>query len=112
MNNFRGEFELELNGKKYEGKISMNSLRMLCKQEDIALDGLFDFMNKEPMTGVCAMTFHAIKNKALLTGKKSELPNFETFCAWMLDDAEKFEEMSKVVLEQLGPDEDEDSKKA
>ena len=22
MNNFRGEFELELNGKKYEGKIS------------------------------------------------------------------------------------------
>ncbi len=111
MNNFRGEFEIKLNGKKFKGKLSMNALRMLCKQENIELDKLHDWMNKDPMTGVCAMTYHAIKNKSLVDGKKSELPLFERFCALALDDVEQFEEMSKLVLEQLMPEDDEDSKK-
>lgn len=113
MNNFRGEFEIELNGKKYQAKMSMNALRMLCQQEDIDLNDLFDYMSKDPMTSVCAMTYHSIKNHALVTGKKSELPSFDIFCALALDEVETFEYMSKMVMEQLSPDgDDEESKKA
>lgn len=113
LNNFRGEFTIELNGNKYEAKLSMNALRMLCKQEKIDLGELYDYMSKDPMTAVCAMTYHAIKNRALFTGEPSGLPDFETFCAYALDSPEQFEHMSSIVMEQLSPDgDDEESKKA
>lgn len=113
MNNFRGEFEVKLNGKTYKAKMSMNSLRMMCNQEGIDLNDLYTHMSKEPMTAVCQMTFHAIKNYALLNGVDSGLPSFDAFCAQALDSLEQFEYMSKMVMEQLAPEEDdEDSKKA
>ncbi len=113
MNNFRGEFELKLNGKTYQAKLSMNALRMMCQQDKIDLNDLYDYMSKDPMTSVCSLAFHAIKNKALIEGKDSGLPKFETFCALALDDPDQFEYMSAQVMEQLSPDgDDEESKKA
>ena len=113
MNEFRGEFEIELNKTKYKAKLSMNALRMLCAQEKIDLNNLYEWLSKDPMTGVCAMTYHAIKNKALVDNKPSELPSFDVFCALALDSVEQFEYMTNIVMSQLSPDEsDEDSKKA
>jgi hypothetical protein len=113
MNEFRGEFEVEIAGKKYQGKLSMNALRLLCKYENIDLDSLHEYLTKDPMTGVCTLTYHAIKNKALLSGTDSNLPTLEVFMAQALDEPKVFAQMSQTVMENLAPNsEDDESKKA
>jgi hypothetical protein len=113
MNELRGEFEVTVGGTTYTGKLSMNTLRMLCKAEKIELDGLSEYLSSDPLTGVCTVTYYAIKNKALLTGTASNLPSIDTFMAQVLDDPKIFSSLSETVLSNLkAEDDDEESKKA
>jgi len=113
MNDLRGEFEVNVGGATYSGKLSMNTLRMLCRAEKIELDALGEYLTADPLTGVCTVTYYAIKNKALLTGTASNLPSLDTFMAQVLDEPQIFASLSETVLSNLkADDDDEESKKA
>lgn len=102
MNSFKGELEVTLEGKTYKVLMTMNALRLVCQQHDIRIDELEQFMEKDPLTAMCALTYHGAKNASLR--KKQELPHFDLWCAMCLDDITTFDKLSKEVMETLAPD--------
>lgn len=106
MNNLRGEFTFEINGKKYEAVLTLNALRLMCQAHNIKLEGLDKFLQEDPMTSICAMTYWGVKNAAMRKGKESKLMGFDQFCALVLDDGETFESLSKAVMSTLNPEDE------
>jgi len=101
MNNLRGEFTFDINGKKYEAVITLNALRLMCQAHKIKLEELDKFMQEDSMTAICALTFWGIKNAAMRKGKESKLMGFDQFCALVLDDGETFESLAQAVTSTL-----------
>lgn len=101
MNNLRGEFTFDINGKKYEACITLNALRLMCQAHKIKLEELDKFMQEDSMTAICALTFWGIKNAAMRKGKESKLMGFDQFCALVLDDGETFESLAQAVTSTL-----------
>jgi len=106
MNNLRGEFTFDINGKKYEAVITLNALRMMCQADGISLNGIEKYMQEDPMTAICSLTYWGIKNAAMRKGKDSKLMGFEQFCALVLDDGETFESLSAAVMQTLNPEDE------
>jgi hypothetical protein len=101
MNNLRGEFTFDINGKKYEAVITLNALRLMCQAHKIKLEELDKFMQEDSMTAICSMTYWGIKNAAMRKGKESKLMGFDQFCALVLDDGETFESLAQAVTSTL-----------
>lgn len=101
MNNLRGEFTFDINGKKYEAVITLNALRLMCQAHKIKLEELDKFMQEDSMTAICALTYWGIKNAAMRKGKESKLMGFDQFCALVLDDGETFESLAQAVTSTL-----------
>ena len=101
MNNLRGEFTFDINGKKYEAVITLNALRLMCQAHKIKLEELDMFMKDDSMTAICALTYWGIKNAAMRKGKESKLMGFDQFCALVLDDGETFESLAQAVTSTL-----------
>ena len=101
MNNLRGEFTFDINGKKYEAVITLNALRLMCQAHKIKLEELDKFMHEDSMTAICALTYWGIKNAAMRKGKESKLMGFDQFCALVLDDGETFESLAQAVTSTL-----------
>ena len=106
MNNLRGEFTFDINGKKYEAVITLNALRLMCQAHKIKLEELDKFMQEDSMTAICSMTYWGIKNAAMRKGKDSKLMGFNQFCALVLDDGETFESLSAAVMQTLNPEDE------
>ena len=106
MNNLRGEFTFDINGKKYEAVITLNALRLMCQSHKIKLEELDKFMQEDSMTAICALTYWGIKNAAMRKGKESKLMGFDQFCALVLDDGETFESMASAVMSTLNPEDE------
>lgn len=108
MNDFRGEFQVELEGKTYQVLMTLNALRMLTRAEGIKLEELEQFLSEDPLTAMCSMTYWGAKNASVR--KKQDLPSFDLWCAMCLDNMESFTKLSANVMESLSPqDEEEDT---
>ena len=106
MNNLRGEFTFDINGKKYEACITLNALRLMCQAHNVKLEELDKFMQEDSMTAICAMTYYGIKNAFARKGKDGKLMGFDQFCALVLDDGETFESMASAVMSTLNPEDE------
>ena len=106
MNNLRGEFTFQINKKTYEAVITLNALRMMCQADGIKLGEIDKYMQEDPMTAVCSLTYWGIKNAAMRKGKDIKLMGFDQFCALVLDDGETFDKMSSAVMDTLSPSEE------
>lgn len=104
MNNLRGEFTFEINGKKYEAVISLNSLRLMCQTHNVKLEELDAFMRDDSMTAICAMAYWGIRNAAMRKGKDTKLMGFDQFCALVLDDQALFESLAQDIMSTLNPE--------
>lgn len=106
MNNLRGEFTFDINGKKYEAVITLNALRMMCQADGIKLADLDKYMQEDPMTAICSLTYWGIKNAAMRKGKDVKLMGFPQFCAVVLDGSDTFESLSAAVMATLNPEDE------
>lgn len=72
----------------------------------VKLDELDKWMNDDPLTAIPAFAYYGIKNEAARNGKDSGLPDFETFCAQVLEDQDQLSAMVEAVTGALGGPED------
>lgn len=107
MNNFRGEFKVTLDNKEHDGLLNLNALRLMTQANKIELDGIEDMIAADPLGGMCSLAYWGVKNAALRTGVASNLPNYDMFCAILLDDMEEFNRVALAVTAAMNPTEKE-----
>ena len=99
MNNLRGEFTFDINGKKYEAS-SPSTLCASCVAHKIKLEELDMFMKEDdPCHLRPDLLGHQERRNA--EGKESKLMGFDQFCALVLDDGETFESLAQAVTSAL-----------
>jgi hypothetical protein len=109
MNNLRGEFQFEVQKKKYNATISLNSLRLTCQVHKIKLEDLEKFIKEDELTAVAAIAYWGIKNNLILNGKNADkLMSFDMFCAVVMDDEKTFMELAAAVASVLGSEQEEE----
>ena len=98
---------MTLDSKEYDGLLNLNALRLMTQANNIELDGIQDMIAADPLGGMCSLAYWGVKNAALRTGRASELPNFDTFCAILLDDMDEFNKVSMAITAAMNPTEKE-----
>ena len=101
-NNFRGQYDLTVDGIEYTTVLNMNAIRIMCTKERVKVGDLEAYLGDNPLDGIPRMVYYGIENWISLLQKDVELPEFEVFCAKAMNEDNLFEEMAEWVTESLG----------
>ena len=101
MNTLRAEITVKLGEKELPCKLNMNAFRLLTQEHGVKLDGIEDFINEDPLTGLATLAHVGCKNAALLNGQEFGW-NFDQFCAILLDDMSSIESIGNAFAAAMG----------
>lgn len=102
-NNFRGEFEVTIRGKKVKGAFTMNALRLAMKNEGVKLEEIDKYLEADPLTAVPTLGYYGAISEAVKTGKDLKVSK-ELFIAEVLDNG-YMEAVTEAITGALGADE-------
>jgi|TARA_R100000951_G_scaffold115133_2_gene122237 hypothetical protein len=102
-NNFRGEFKVTFKKKEHDALFTMNTLRILLKNEKIELKDFDKWVSSDPLTSVPMIAYYSVVNSNLYAGKKFKADK-ELFIAEILD-TDQLETVSESIAEAMGSDE-------
>lgn len=77
-------------------------MRLMCNAMGVKLSEMDKWLNDDPLTAIPAFAYYGVKNEAARQAKDSGLPEFETFCAQVLEDDKTFQSMISAVTDALG----------
>lgn len=101
MNTLRAELTIPVAGKDTKISLTLNAFRLLTQEFGITLDGIDSYMEKDPLTGLCAIAYCGAKNAALKSGEKFGM-NFDTFSALILDEEDILTTLGEGLTTALG----------
>jgi hypothetical protein len=84
LNNFRGEFEVSFKGKQHKALFTMNTLRLITKNEMFEFKDFDKWVSNDPLTSVPLIAYYSIANACIYSGKKF-VADKDMFIAEMLD---------------------------
>ena len=85
MNNLRGEFEIEVLGKKVGCMLTLNALRMFSQAEGVKLEEFDKFLKSDPLDSLPMLAYYGYLNKRLKTQAKGKSVPKELFVSEVLD---------------------------
>lgn len=85
MNSLRGEFEIEVLGKKVECMLTLNALRMFSQAEGVKLENFDKFLRSDPLDALPMLAYYGYLNKRLKTQAKGKSIPKELFVSEVLD---------------------------
>lgn len=98
-NNFRGEFKVTFKKKEHDALFTMNTLRILLKNEKIELKDFDKWVSSDPLTSVPMIAYYSVVNSNLYAGKKFKADK-ELFIAEILD-TDQLETVSESIAEAM-----------
>lgn len=98
-NNFRGEFKVTFKNKEHDALFTMNTLRILLKNEKIELKDFDKWVSSDPLTSVPMIAYYSVVNSNLYAGKKFKADK-ELFIAEILD-TDQLETVSESIAEAM-----------
>lgn len=105
LNPFRGEFEVEINGKKFQGVFNLNAIRILTSELGIGLEGFDKFLTADQLTAIPLIAYYGILNHFHRSGKQFKMGR-DQFTALFYDNESNLETVVECLVESLGGEED------
>lgn len=93
--------------------INLNTLRIFCEGEKMELNQVDAYGTGKPLDFVCKMIHYGFQNAKVMgvADKDAVTPGYETLCAHLLSDAERFKELSNQITAVIGTGQSESEKK-
>ncbi len=111
-NTLNGTASFEMDGRKYEMRLTLNALRMCSHKMEVKFTDFQSWLESDPLTAVPALCYYGVVNHNSFTGSEIELEDFDTFCSRALDDGKTFEELTDLVVTILAGGEEAKKKTA